>query len=70
MLVLSRKKNEGVNIGDNIRVVVVKIDGDTVRLGFDAPDDVPILRTELKARLGGQRHIDSHAERLEGSDEA
>ncbi len=47
MLVLSRKKDEWVQISDNIRIVVVEIRGDTVRLGFDAPKDVPIHRQEV-----------------------
>ena len=47
MLVLSRKKNESIIINDNIVVVVVDIRGDKVRLGFDAPKDVPIHRQEV-----------------------
>ncbi len=70
MLVLTRKKNEWVNIGDDVRLVIVAIQGDKVRLGFDAPDDVPIHRSEITERLGEKRHIDSHADGLEASDEA
>ena len=47
MLVLSRKKDEWIQISDNIRIVVVDIRGDTVRLGFDAPKDVKIHRKEV-----------------------
>jgi len=47
MLVLSRKKNESIIINDNIIVVVIEIRGDKVRLGFDAPKDVPIHRREV-----------------------
>lgn len=47
MLVLSRKKNEWITIGDNVRLVVVEIRGDKVRLGFDAPDGVSIHRQEV-----------------------
>ena len=47
MLVLSRKKNESIVINDNIVVTVVDIRGDKVRLGFDAPKDVPIHRREV-----------------------
>lgn len=51
MLVLSRKKEEGVMIGDNVRVRIVEIRGDKVRLGFDAPDDVTIHRDEVWAEI-------------------
>lgn len=47
MLVLSRKKNESIRIGDEVRIVVVEIRGDKVRLGIDAPTDVPVHREEI-----------------------
>lgn len=47
MLVLSRKRFEGLQIGDNIKITVVKIDRNGVRLGIEAPDGVTILREEL-----------------------
>jgi carbon storage regulator len=47
MLVLSRKQGQEVVIGDNIRLTVVAISGNQVRLGFTAPPDVSILREEL-----------------------
>ena len=47
MLVLSRKEGEEVVIGDNIRLTVVAIRGNRVRLGFTAPPDVAIRREEL-----------------------
>lgn len=47
MLVLSRKRNEQVLIGDSIVVTVVDIRGDKVRLGFDAPVNVPVHRREV-----------------------
>jgi carbon storage regulator len=50
MLVLSRRKNERINIGDDIQVVILEIQGNRVRLGLVAPPQVPILREELKAR--------------------
>jgi len=46
--------NEQIIIGDNIRVTVVSIRGNQVRLGFQAPADVPIFREEL--RPGQARH--------------
>lgn len=51
MLVLGRKKNEEIVIGDGIRVVVVAIRGDSVRLGVDAPKDVPVHRKEVMDKI-------------------
>jgi len=47
MLVLSRKKDESIVINDSIIVTVVEIRRDKVRLGFEAPKDVPIHRREV-----------------------
>ncbi len=51
MLVLSRKRNETIVIGGQIRVTVVKIDRNAIRLGIEAPGDVPIYREEVIARI-------------------
>jgi carbon storage regulator len=47
MLVLSRKKNESIIINDDITIVVVEIRGDKVRLGVEAPQEVPVHRNEV-----------------------
>lgn len=47
MLVLSRKKNESIVINDDITIVVVEIRGDKVRLGVEAPKEVPVHRREV-----------------------
>lgn len=47
MLVLSRKLLEGIVIGEDIRITVVKVDRNHVRLGVEAPKDLPIVREEL-----------------------
>ena len=47
MLVLSRKKNESIIINDDIVIVVVEIRGDKVRLGVEAPKEVPVHRREV-----------------------
>lgn len=47
MLVLSRKRNEAICIGDNIRITIVEIRGDKVRLAIDAPQDIPVHRQEV-----------------------
>ena len=50
MLVLSRRENERIRLGDSIVVTVVKVAGDRVRLGIEAPADVLVLRGELEPR--------------------
>jgi carbon storage regulator len=47
MLVLSRKVNETIIINDNIVITVVDIRGDKVRLGIEAPKDIPVHRQEV-----------------------
>jgi carbon storage regulator CsrA len=49
MLVLSRKQNQEVLIGDQIKITVLKSRGNTVRLGIDAPRDIKVVRGELTA---------------------
>jgi carbon storage regulator len=48
MLVLSRRESERIRLGDSIVVTVVKVAGDRVRLGIEAPTDVLVLRGELE----------------------
>ena len=50
MLILSRKKNESVQIGDLVSVTVTRVAGNKVRLGVVAPDNMQVLRLELRAR--------------------
>ncbi len=47
MLVLSRHRDESIIIGDDIVITVVDIRGDKVRLGIDAPQDIPVHRREV-----------------------
>lgn len=47
MLVLSRKKDESIVINDDITIVVVAICGDKVRLGIEAPKEIPVHRCEV-----------------------
>lgn len=51
MLVLSRKKNESIVVDDAIVITVVEIRGDKVRLGIEAPREVPIHRSEVYAAI-------------------
>jgi len=48
VLVLSRKERERVRLGDSIVITVVRLSGDRVRLGIEAPDDLVVLREELE----------------------
>jgi carbon storage regulator len=54
MLVLSRKKNEFIDIGSNISVVVVEIRGDKVRLGITAPENATVNRREITEAIRRQ----------------
>jgi len=51
MLVLSRKSNEEIVIGGNIRIKILEITGNRVRVGISAPNHVPVLREEIFARM-------------------
>jgi carbon storage regulator len=72
MLVLSRKKDESIVINNDITIVVVEIRGDKVRLGVEAPKEVPVHRREVfeaiargepvdQASVGGGVHESSSA---------
>ena len=50
MLVLSRKESQRIRLGESIVVTIVKISGDKVRIGIEAPSNVLVLRDELEAR--------------------
>jgi carbon storage regulator len=50
MLVLSRRESERIRLGDSIVVTVIRVVGDRVRLGIEAPSDVLVLRDELEPR--------------------
>jgi carbon storage regulator len=49
MLVLSRHENEAILIGNNTKITVVRIDGDRIRLGIEAPREIAVWREELVA---------------------
>ncbi len=58
MLVLSRKKNESIVINDDITIVVVEIRGDKVRLGIEAPKEVPVHRNEVYEAIRRNAQVD------------
>jgi len=47
MLVLSRQKDESIVIGDNVEITIVDVRGNKVRLGINAPKDIPVHRREV-----------------------
>ena len=55
MLVLSRKKNEAIVINDVIKVTVIEVRGDKVRLGLEAPRDIEVHRQEVYEQIHGKR---------------
>ncbi len=69
MLVLSRKKNESIVINNDIRIVVVEIRGDKVRLGVEAPREVPVHRHEVYEAIQGQRQAEAGDAALESKGE-
>jgi carbon storage regulator len=72
MLVLSRKKNESIVINNDITIVVVEIRGDKVRLGVEAPKEVPVHRREVyeairrNVAIGEQADADANGTASEG----
>ena len=67
MLVLSRRKDESIVIGDNIHVTVVDIRGDTVRLGITAPKAIPVYRKEIFEAIQ-RENIEAAQAKAEGLD--
>jgi carbon storage regulator len=59
MLVLSRKKDESIVINNDITIVVVEIRGDKVRLGVEAPKEVPVHRREVFDAIARGEPVDS-----------
>jgi len=57
MLVLSRKKNESIVIDENIVITVVEVRGDKVRLGIQAPKEIPIHRSEVHAAIQNEQAV-------------
>ena len=61
MLVLTRKSNQSIMIGDDIEVSVLSVMGEKVRIGIQAPQDVPVFRTEIYLEIQRQRAEDGGA---------
>lgn len=65
MLVLSRQRDESIMIGDNIVITIVDIRGDKVRLGIEAPTEIPVHRQEVYEAIQRENF---RASRLEPND--
>ena len=55
MLVLTRKRNESIVIGDDIELTVLSVAGEKVRMGIQAPRDIPVFRKEVYLEIQQQR---------------
>ncbi len=51
MLILTRKVGEGIRIGDDVRVVVLEVHGNHIKIGVEAPVNSPVYRDEIYARI-------------------
>ena len=60
MLVLTRKSDESINIGDNITITIVEIKGNSVRLGIQAPSNLKIYRNELYEKIKQENLLSSN----------
>ncbi len=62
MLVLSRKRGEMITIGNGVTVKILAVQGDKVKIGIEAPADVPVHRQEIYGRIEGCSPALDHAE--------
>jgi carbon storage regulator len=58
MLVLTRKTNQSIMIGDDVEVTVLAVSRDKIRLGITAPRDVPVFRKEVYLSIKGEEAAD------------
>lgn len=64
MLVLTRKSNQSIMIGDDIEVSVLSVAGEKVRIGIQAPQDVPVFRTEIYIEIQRQQGAPADGESI------
>jgi len=59
MLILTRRSGESLMVGDNVKLTVLAIKGNQVRIGIDAPKDVPVHREEIYQRIQQENNAGS-----------
>jgi carbon storage regulator len=69
MLILTRRINETLNIGDDVQVTVLGIKGNQVRIGINAPRDVPVHREEIYQRIKREERGDDEGDQSENKDD-
>ncbi len=62
MLVLTRKENQSIMIGDNVEIIVISVEGNRVKLGIAAPREVRVIRSELLPLISDQNFENELAE--------
>ena len=72
MLVLSRKLNQAIMIGDDVRVIVVAVDRDQVKIGIEAPREISVHRSEVYEEIRRTKKADSSgaAPTIRGSEQS
>jgi carbon storage regulator len=68
MLVLTRKTNQSIMIGDDIEVTVLAVSRDKIRIGITAPKDIPVYRREVYLSIKGEEAGDDETAREKVSD--
>ncbi len=61
MLVLSRKPSESVNIGDEVKIVVLSVSGKQVRIGIEAPSNIAVHREEIYNKIVSEQQLETAA---------
>lgn len=67
MLVLSRKKNESIMIGDSIEIKVIAVEGDVVRIGIEAPRNIEVYRREVYLAIKEENELASQTKIIDAS---
>jgi carbon storage regulator CsrA len=70
MLVLTRKRNEQIQIGDQVTITVLKVKGQSIQIGISAPQNVRIMRSELTQRGGPAERSDRRSRQQAGQAES